>query len=226
MMPRLKEDAMDYETARRNMVESQIRTNKVTHSALLAALAAVPRERFVPAERAHAAYVDEAVPLAPGRYLMEPMTFARLVQLAEPKASDHALLVGSATGYGAAVLAPLVKSVVALEGDGALAAKGREQLARLGVMGATQVVGALDQGWARGQPYDLIILEGSAEFIPAALFDQLAEGGRLVAVIAPVGKVGRAILHTKQANVVSHRTLFDASAHLLPGFAEKRGFVF
>src|ERR1700674_3694964 len=100
MMPPLMEGRMDYETARRNMVESQIRTNKVTHAALLAALASVPRERFVPAERSHAAYVDEDIPLTAGRYLMEPMIFARLVQEAEPKPSQIALLVGSATGYG------------------------------------------------------------------------------------------------------------------------------
>jgi len=216
---------MDYETARRNMVESQIRTNKVTHAALLAALAAVPRERFVPAERAHAAYVDEDIPLTARRYLMEPMVFARLVQVAEPEPGDNALLVGSATGYGAAVLAPLVKSVVALESDPALATKGREQFARQSVMGATQAEGPLEQGWPRGAPYDVILLEGAAEVIPPGLFDQLADGGRLVAVIVSDG-VGRAVLHAKRANILSHRAVFDAAVHPLPGFEGKRGFVF
>jgi protein-L-isoaspartate(D-aspartate) O-methyltransferase len=225
MMPRLKEDAMDYETARRNMVESQIRTNKVTDAALLAALAAVPRERFVPAERAHAAYVDEDIPLAAGRYLMEPMIFARLVQEAEAAPSDNALLVGSATGYGAAVMAPLVRSVVALESDLALAAKGREQFARLAVIGATQAEGPLNQGWPRGAPYNLILLDGAVEVIPQALFDQLADGGRLVAVVVANG-IGRAILHTKRANILSHRAIFDAAVYPLPGFEGKRGFVF
>jgi protein-L-isoaspartate(D-aspartate) O-methyltransferase len=224
-MPPLEEDAMDYETARWNMVESQIRTNKVTHAALLAALAAVPRERFVPAERAHAAYVDEDIPLAPGRYLMEPMVFARLVQVAEPEPGDSALLVGSATGYGAAVLAPLVKSIVALESDPALAARAHEQLAKLNVIGVTQAGGPLEQGWPRGAPYDRILLEGAAEVIPQALFDQLSDGGRLVAVIVADG-IGRAILHTKQANVLSRRAVFDAAVHPLPGFEGKRGFVF
>ena len=216
---------MDYETARRNMVESQIRTNKVTHAALLAAMAAVPRERFVPAERSHAAYVDQDIPLAAGRYLMEPMIFARLVQVAEPEPSENALLVGSATGYGAAVLARLVKSVTALESDPALAARGREQFARQSVIGATQVEGPLEQGWPRGAPYDLILIEGAAEVIPQALFDQLVDGGRLVAVIVAEG-VGRAFLHTKRANILSHRAVFDAAIHPLPGFAGKRGFVF
>jgi protein-L-isoaspartate(D-aspartate) O-methyltransferase len=225
MMPPLMEGRMDYETARRNMVESQIRTNKVTHAALLAALAAVPRERFVPAERAHAAYVDEDIPLSAGRYLMEPMIFARLIQEADPRTTDNALLVGSATGYGAAVLGPLVRTVTALESDPGLAAKGREQFARLSVIGATQVEGPLAQGWSRGAPYDLIILEGSAEVVPPALFDQLADGGRLMAVVV-AGGLGRAVLHNKKSNVLSHRAVFDASIHPLPGFEGKRGFVF
>ena len=216
---------MDYETARRNMVEGQIRTNKVTHAALLAAMAAVPRERFVPAERAHVAYVDEDIPLGGGRYLMEPMVFARLVQIAEPDPGESALLVGSATGYGAAILARLVKSVTALERDPALAAKGREQFARQSVIGAVQVEGPLEQGWSRGAPYDLILLEGSAETIPQPLFDQLAEGGRLAAVMA-AGGVGQAVLHEKRANILSHRAIFDAAVHPLPGFAVRRGFVF
>ena len=124
---------MDYEAARRNMVESQIRTNKVTHAALLDALSAVPRERFLPPDRAFAAYVDDDVLVAPGRYLMEPMVFARLVQLAEPAAGDRALLVGAGAGYGAAVLARLVASVTALESDPALAARGKPELATLAV---------------------------------------------------------------------------------------------
>jgi protein-L-isoaspartate(D-aspartate) O-methyltransferase len=219
------ESRMDYETARRNMVEGQIRTNKVTHAALLAAMAAVPRERFVPAERAHVAYVDEDIPLGGGRYLMEPMVFARLVQIAEPDPGERALLVGSTTGYGAAILARLVKSVTALECDPALAAKGREQFARQSVIGAVQVEGPLDQGWPRGAPYDLILLEGSAETIPQPLFDQLADGGRLAAVMA-AGGVGQAVLHEKRANILSHRAIFDAAVHPLPGFAVHRGFVF
>jgi protein-L-isoaspartate(D-aspartate) O-methyltransferase len=216
---------MDYETARRNMVEGQIRTNKVTHEALLAALASVPRERFVPAERAPVAYVDDDIALGGGRYLMEPMIFARLVQEADPKRTDNVLIVGSATGYGAAVLAPLVKSVTALESDAALAARGREQFARLSIIGAAQVEGPLAQGWQRGSPYDLIVLEGAVEQVPQALFDQLADGGRLMAVIAGQG-VGRANLHTKKANILSHRAIFDAAVHPLPGFQAARGFVF
>jgi protein-L-isoaspartate(D-aspartate) O-methyltransferase len=218
---------MDYEAARRNMIESQIRTNKVTHRALLDALASLPRERYVPPDRAFAAYVDEDIPVAPGRYLLEPMVFARLVQLAEPKPVDRALVVGSGTGYGAAVLARLVNTVVALESDPALAARGREQIYRQAVeSNVVQVEGPLPQGWPEKAPYDVILLEGSAELVPQALLDQLGDGGRLVAVIADDEGVGRAVLHTRRDDVLSHRAYFDAAVPQLPGFERPRGFVF
>ena len=216
---------MDYEAARRNMVESQIRTNKVTHTALLDALSAVPRERFLPPDRAFAAYVDDDVLVAPGRYLMEPMVFARMVQLAEPTARDRALLVGAGAGYGAAVLARLVASVIALESDPALAARGKEGLASLAVTNATQVAGPLAQGWPGKGPYDLILIEGAVEEVPKALFDQLADGGRLVAVVKTEG-VGRAVLFIERDKVISHRPAFDAAVPLLTEFRRVPGFVF
>ncbi len=216
---------MDYELARRNMVESQIRTNKVTNAELLKALETVPRERFLPAEWAHAAYVDEDVPLAPGRYLMEPMVFARLVQLADPQVTDRVLVVGSGSGYGAAVLAELARAVVALECDSGLAARGREQFARLRIDGATQVDGPLSEGWPLKAPYDMILVEGAVELLPGALFEQLADGGRLVAVVEADG-IGRATLFDKRNDVLSHRVVFDASVPILPGLKRKRGFVF
>lgn len=216
---------MDYEAARRNMVESQIRTNKVTHAGLLAALSSVPRERFLPAERAFAAYVDDDVPLAPGRFLMEPMVFARLVQLADPKAAERALIVGSGAGYGAAVLATLVASVVALESEAGLAARAKEQFAQLGIGNAAQVTGPLAQGWPRNAPYDLVLVEGAVEEIPQALFDQLADGGRLVAVVLKEG-VGRATLFVEREKAISHRPYFDAAVPPLAEFRRERGFVF
>jgi protein-L-isoaspartate(D-aspartate) O-methyltransferase len=216
---------MDYGAARRNMVESQIRTNKVTNAALLDALAAIPRESFLPSERAFSAYVDEDVPLVPGRYLMEPMVFARLVQLAEPKPGDRALIVGSGPGYGAAVLARLVASVIALESDPALSARGLEQFARQEIRNASQVTGPLAQGWPGRGPYDVILIEGAVEHVPQALLDQLADGGRLLAVVMKDG-VGRATLFMERNKVVSHRTYFDAAGRLLPEFRHPKGFVF
>ena len=169
--------------------------------------------------------MDDDIPMAPGRFLMEPMVFARLVQLAEPKPEDRALVIGSGPGYGAAVLAHLVASIVALESDSGLAARGKDQLAQLAIHNVVQVTGPLAQGWAGSAPYDLILIEGSVEEIPQALFGQMADGGRLVAVVATEG-VGRATLFMEREKVISHRPYFDAAVPALADFRRQRGFVF
>ena len=95
---------MDYATARQNMVESQIRPNKVTDPELIDALRSLPRELFVPKAMRGIAYVDEDIAVAPDRYLMEPMVLARLLQEAAVAATDMVLDVGCCTGYSTAVL--------------------------------------------------------------------------------------------------------------------------
>ena len=127
---------IDFAVVRRNMVESQIRPNKVTDPLLLAALLEIPREQFLPKSRRGVAYVDEDIEVGEGRYLMEPMVLARLLQAAEIKPTDIALDIGCATGYSTAVLARLANSVVALEADAELAALASENLIELGVANA------------------------------------------------------------------------------------------
>ena len=138
---------MTFEPMRRAMVASQLRTTGVNDPRVLAAMGEVPRERFVPRERRALAYADALVPLAPGRALNPPMALGRLLTEARPAAGEHALVIGAATGYSAAVLARLVGSVVALEEDAALAAFAREALAGSGV---ELVEGPLAKGWAQG----------------------------------------------------------------------------
>ncbi|MBL8674622.1 MAG: methyltransferase domain-containing protein, partial [Rhodospirillales bacterium] len=159
--------AQDFAVARRNMVDGQLRPNQIVDPALLAALSSVPREAFVPADRAGIAYSDEAVPLGGGRALMEPMALARLIQIARPATGDAALVVGAGTGYGAAILSRLVATVVAVESDAALLARARAALA--GAANVTLVEGALAEGGAAKGPYDLILVEGMIEAIPEAL---------------------------------------------------------
>jgi len=108
---------MDFSAARRNMVERQVRTNKVTDEAVLEALAQLPRERFVPESLSAVAYIDEDVPLGNGRYLMEPMVFARLVQAAQLQPGDRVLDLGCGCGYSTAILSRLANQVIALESD-------------------------------------------------------------------------------------------------------------
>ncbi|MDE1146433.1 MAG: protein-L-isoaspartate O-methyltransferase [Azospirillaceae bacterium] len=216
--------AADYTAARINMIEGQIRPNKVTDPFVVEAFLAIPRERFVPEALAGIAYVDEDVAVAPGRYLMEPMVLARLVQELALTRADKVLAVGVATGYSAALMAELAGSVVALESDAALVEAARKALS--GVAGVTVVEGDLAAGHAAKAPYGAILLDGSVTEVPAALLDQLAEGGRLAAVVINDRGIGEARYYRKFGGVVSHRTLFDAAVQPLPGFERRPEFVF
>ena len=215
----------EFSATRQHMVEGQIRPNRVTDARLVAAMAEVPRERFVPRNLRGVAYVDEDIEIAPGRYLMEPRVFARLVQAARIQDSDIVLDVGCGRGYSTAVLARLAATVVALESDEALAAKAGETLAELEVDNAVVVTGELTAGYPGQGPYDVIFLSGAADQVPEPLTDQLAEGGRLVAVIGG-GGVGRATLIARHDELLARRALFDAAVSPLPGFHEAPGFVF
>lgn len=216
----------DFAVARHNMIEGQIRTNKVTDPALLDALAALPREQFLPAERRSVAYVDEDIRIAGDRYLMEPMVLARLLQAAEPTKTEVALDVGCATGYGTAVLARLTATAIGLESDPGFARQAGETLVRLAIDNAIVVEGRLADGYPKHGPYDVILVSGAVAEFPPALFDQLAEGGRLVGVRRPGPGPGAAMLWLKRHGAVSGRTLFEAAVPYLPDCAPKPGFVF
>ena len=217
---------MDFAKARRNMVESQLRTNRVIEPAIVSAMGTVPRERFLPEALASVAYVDEDLPLGGGRFLMEPMVFGRLLQEAVPGPDDAALLIGCGTGYSAAVLAKLCSAVIALEGDSAAATKAQTLLSSLGADNVVVVEGPLDRGWPDEAPYQLVLFDGAIGEVPAAIVDQLAENGRIVAVISNGAGPGRATLIQRRGGVVSRRTLFDANTPVLPGFMKSAGFVF
>lgn len=216
---------MMFEAARRSMIDSQLRPNKVTDQALLDAVAVIPREEYVPPAYRGVAYVDEDIPIGKQRYLLEPMVLARLIQAAAPTKDDLVLDVGSATGYGAAILARLAGEVVGLDCDGALADRANANLSALGVRNALVLQGPLEQGVPRRGPFAAVIIEGLGDFVPQMLKDQLAEGGRLVAIVRDRG-VGRAMLYTRAASVMSARALFDASVAPLPGLQREAGFVF
>jgi protein-L-isoaspartate(D-aspartate) O-methyltransferase len=212
---------------RTNMVESQLRPNKVTDGRVLAAFQAIPRERFVPAEHAGNAYVDDDLPLGDGRYLMEPVAFARLVQAADIAAGDKILEIGSGTGYGAAILARLGASVVAVERDPRLAAEAERLLGLLGIGNVTVVVGPVERGHGEPGAYDVIVLSGAAAEIPDAILGQLAVGGRLVYIRLSVsGGLGAATLIERSEGGLNRRLLFEAGVPALPGLEARHGFVF
>lgn len=221
----------DFALARRNMVDGQLRPNRVTNPALLAAIGELPRERFLPEGLRSVAYADDDVPLGAGRFMIEPMVLARLIQSLQPQAEDKAMVVAAGRGYGAAILARLVTSVVAVEADSGLAGAAQQTLRDLAVSNVRQVVGPAEQGVAASAPYDVIVIEGAVGEVPAAILGQLAEGGRLATVISdPHGTAGAVLgvahLFVKQGGVTSGRPLFDAGTPLLPGFVRPPRFTF
>ena len=220
---------MDFEMARLNMVEGQIRPHRVTDERLIGAMAQLPREAFVPAELQGVSYVDEAVPLGGERYLMQPMILARLLQSASPDEGDLALVIGCGTGYGAAVLSHAVSTVVAVESDPGLAQQATETLAGLGIDTVAVIKGELQKGCPDQAPYDVIFFNGAVAEIPDAISRQLAEGGRLVSVVSDPGSVpgpGKAMLATRRAGILSNLESFDAATPVLPGFDRQKTFVF
>jgi protein-L-isoaspartate(D-aspartate) O-methyltransferase len=213
--------------ARHNMVDNQLRANKVQDDRVLDAVLRLERELFVPPALRGVAYIDEDLPVAPGRYLMEPMVAARLIQALAARPKDTALVVGAGVGYEAAVLGLLARSVVALEEDAQLARIGRSALVDHRIASVTYVEGPLGAGHRARAPYDVILFGGAVAAVPDEIGGQLAEGGRLGAVMRQPGSpLGRATLITRTGAVLAQRVIFDAATPLLPGFATEPGFVF
>ncbi|WP_414901924.1 protein-L-isoaspartate O-methyltransferase family protein [Sphingomonas flavalba] len=213
----------NFHAMRQAMVASQLRPNAVDDPRVIAAMDTVPRERFVPAERAAIAYVDTAIPLGDGRALSPPMTLGRLLTRAEVAPTDSVLLIGAATGYGAAVLARLAARVVAVEVDAALAAAAKAALAD--TANVTVVSGALAAGYGAGAPYDLIVIDGAVAEVPEALVAQLAPAGRLATGVVEDG-VTRLAIGRRGGTGFALDAFADADTILLPGFDKPPIFRF
>ncbi len=218
-----------FATVRQKMVDGQVRTNDVTDSRIIEAMLALPRELFVPEDRRALAYLDLDLDVSTGgspkRYMIKPQIIAKMLQAASIEATDKVLIVGCATGYGAALAARLAAKVTATESDPALVEKGKAVLAQLGFANVTMRTGAPADGDSADAPYDVIVLNGATEVTPEGLFEQLAEGGRLVGVFA-ASRPARVVIVTRSHGDFGHRALFDAAAPVLPGLERHPGFVF
>ena len=228
---------MPNHAARNNMVENQLRTNRIGDERVLAAFAAVPRELFLPERFRDAAYADEDVELDRPRFLIEPLALGKLVQSAALEQHSVVLVIGDWTGYVAAIVARLAGRVVvvsAAEGDrsrikAALAAA--DAAIDAGQDGAAEIAGIdLEVGDPRSgapaqAPFDAIIVAGSVEEVPTALLDQLGDDARLVAVVEE-GHAGHVTVYRKVGGGIGRTVPFDATVTALPSFAAAPSFQF
>ena len=218
---------MDFKIARKNMVENQIRANKVTSLNVINAFLDVPREKFVPDALQEISYVDEDIQLSRNRFMMKPMILARLFQSLNLKGNENILHVGSNSGYGSAILSRMCSSVISLESDKKLFETSIHTFSNMGFDNVVPLHGSMENGVEKEAPFDIIFIEGSIETEPKSLFAQLNENGKLIAIIRPANiKIGKAKLFFKISNEIGLENLFDAQVSKLSIFKSKTKFSF
>ncbi|MCS6930694.1 MAG: protein-L-isoaspartate O-methyltransferase [Acetobacteraceae bacterium] len=222
---------MDEATARKRMVDGQLRPNRVTDARLLAAMASLPRHPFVPPPRRALAHADLDVPLSAARALLKPMVLARLVQALAIRPGERAAVLAAGSGYAAALLAALGAEVVAVEDDPAALALAREAAdavpeAARPLWVVESPAGPLADPALAG-PFDAILLDGgaAAAFPPAAL-GRLAEGGRIAGILGRGEGMAVASLGRKAGGAIPVLPLFDCAAPPLPELAPEPSFAF
>ena len=208
----------DFAAAREAMVESQLRPQGVTDRGVLDAMRTVPREHFLPSHTRPLAYVDRAVAIGEGRFLAAPTVLGQLLTQMEPVAGQRALVIGAGTGYSAAVLTNIGLDVVAVESDAGLAAAAREA-------GVKVIEAPLDTRHDKEGPFDQILIDGAVEYLPDAVVEQLADGGRLGAALIDRG-ITRLIVGRKAGGAFGYLSIGDAGVPVLPGFSRPKAFTF
>ncbi|WP_310619727.1 protein-L-isoaspartate O-methyltransferase family protein [Flexibacterium corallicola] len=218
---------VDYAQLRTKMVDNQLRTNDITDLRILGAMGEVAREHFVPEDKRSLAYIDEDLPVLDdgSRKSAKPHIFGKMVQLAAFAKDDVVLVVGASSGYGVSVISKLCDSVVGIEQDAKLVEIASRNLVETGIENAAVVEATHKLGYPAEAPYDVIFVDGAVEEISSELFEQLKDGGRLVAVEG-LGGAGVANLYQKSAGTVSSRFGFNANAPHLPGFEQELEFKF
>lgn len=215
----------DFAKARETMVDCQVRPSDVTKYPIIDALLHVPREEFVPLDKREVAYMGEHIALSEDRTLLDPRTFAKMLDAVNIQRTDLVLDIACGTGYSTAVIARMAEMVIGVEENSALAAEASETLSSIGAMNVLIVEGPLVEGAPEHGPYDVMVIEGAAETIPDSLLEQLKIGGRVVA-IRYEGGAGRCKVGVRHETGVDWRSAFAASAPLLNGFEKEEAFTF
>ena len=214
----------NFNTRRTMMVDTQVRPSDVTKFPIIDAMLSVPREAYVPDTLREAAYVGENLNLPGGRTMLEPRTFAKMLDAVDVRPDDVVLDVACGLGYSTAVLAQMAEFVAGLEDDADRAAEAQANLSDNGVDNAVVMAGPLTEGLAKSAPYDVILIHGAVEQVPAALIDQLRDGGRIAALFAE-GALGTVRIGLKRDGRIGWRFGFNAGAPVLAGFGTTRAFA-
>lgn len=216
----------DFAVMRQNMVKGQVLPENVTNPYILDALLKIPREKFVPRQLSHIAYMDANFPFHVDRFLLRPATLALLLEALNPTPSDFILYIASGTGYGPALLGQIGAHVIALDSEETLTQESERHIQDLELSSVKVVLGALHEGWEKEAPYDKIIIEGCIDGIPDSLLIQLKEGGVIVTLKRRKGCGMKAVKFIKQEGVMTEISLFDAFAPRLEAFRKRTSFIF
>jgi len=213
----------DYAVRRETMVDTQVRPSDVTKYSIIDAMLLVGREAYIPDNLREAAYIGDNIHLGNGRVVLAPRTFAKMLDALSIRPDETVLDIGCALGYSSAVIERLAEAVVAVEEDATMAAEAQSILSANGADSAAVIEGRLADGAPRHAPYDVIILQGGVEEVPAEITGQLREGGRIAALFME-GELGTVRIGYRSGGRIVWRHAFNASAPILPGFAGKPAF--
>lgn len=208
---------------RRMMVDTQVRPSDVTKFPIIDAMLATPREHYLPEALSEAAYMGENIEIAPSRVLLEPRTFGKMLDALAIGGDEMVLDIGAGYGYSAALLSRLAQVVIAVEEEPGMVAEAPDLLAEDGRDNVVFVEGPLAEGAAEHAPFDVIVIEGAVEEVPAAISEQLKDGGR-IACLFQDGQLGVVRIGIKSGGRISWRFAFNAGAPVLPGFTKARAF--
>ena len=217
---------MDLSFLRKNMVDCQLKPNKIINLDLIDAFLKVPREIFVNKKNINQCYLDVNIYLTKNRFLLNPMICARLIQSLNINKNDTVLTIGSGVGYTSVILCYLCNTVIGIESIKSFYDFSVDVLIKLEVNNVVFIKSKIENGYSDQQPYDCIIIEGGVNHVPVELLNQLSENGRLVAVEIKEGNVGKATIYQRYGKEFTKKYLFDAYVPVFVGFKKIQNFNF
>jgi protein-L-isoaspartate(D-aspartate) O-methyltransferase len=217
---------MNIEQARFNMIEQQIRPWNVLDQDVLDLLHVVKREQFVPAAYQNLAFADVEIPLPGGAAMLAPKFEARILQEVGVRKHETVLEIGTGSGYMAALLAHRAAKVTTVEINPETAELAKKNLANAGIHNVTVETGNGAEGWAKGAPYDAIVISGALEVLPEAFLKQVKVGGRIAAIIGQAPVMEAAIITRTGEDTYSTIKVFETNVRYLTGAPVPSHFQF